>query len=70
MFSLTKNPVSRYFIEARDELKKITWPTQRQAFLYSAFVVGTCIVLAAYFGALDELLTIGLKALVTATARS
>jgi len=69
MFSLTKNPVSRYFLDVRDELKKVTWPTQKQALLYSGIVVGACLVLATYFGVIDELLTLGLKALVTLTTK-
>lgn len=68
MFTLTKNPVVRYFLDVRDELRKVTWPSQKQALTYTAFVVGTCAVLAVYFGAIDELFTLGLKALVTLTA--
>lgn len=68
MFSLTKNPVSRYFLDVRDELKKITWPTQKQALTYSGFVIAACLILGVYFGLLDELLTMGLQALVHLTS--
>ncbi len=68
MFTLTKNPVVRYFLDVRDELRKVTWPSQKQALTYSGFVVGACIILGAYFGAIDELFTMGLKALVDLVA--
>ncbi|MFA5946203.1 MAG: preprotein translocase subunit SecE [Patescibacteria group bacterium] len=68
MLSITNNRVVRYFLETRDELKKVAWPTQKEAITYSAFVIGICLVLAAYFGVIDELLTLGLKALVQMTS--
>ncbi|MFA5947014.1 MAG: preprotein translocase subunit SecE [Patescibacteria group bacterium] len=64
MFSLTKNPVTRYFLDVRDEIKKVTWPTQKQALMYSGFVIGGCLVIGTYFGLIDHLFTIGLQALV------
>jgi preprotein translocase subunit SecE len=70
MFILTKNPVVRYFLDVRDEVKKVTWPTQKQALMYSGFVVGACVVLGVYFGLVDELLSLGLQALVRLTTRS
>ncbi len=68
MLSITNNRVVRYFIETRDELKKVSWPTQKETIMYSAFVIGVCLILAAYFGLLDELLTLGLQALVHVTS--
>jgi preprotein translocase subunit SecE len=68
MFSLTKNPVTRYFLDVRDEIKKVTWPTQKQALMYSGFVIGGCLIIGTYFGVIDQLLTVGLKALVDALA--
>lgn len=70
MLSLTNNRVVRYFLETRDELKKVAWPTQKEALTYSGFVVGICAVMAVYFGLIDEALTLGLQALVKITTRS
>jgi preprotein translocase subunit SecE len=61
-------PVIRYFREAREELNKVSWPTQKEALTYAGFVIGLSVVLAAYFGFIDWLLTKGLEALVSLTA--
>jgi preprotein translocase subunit SecE len=58
----------RYLRESRDELKKVTWPTQKQTLTYTGFVIGLCLVLAVYLGGLDYLLTLGLEALVKLTS--
>lgn len=68
MASLSNFPPVRYLLEARDELGKVAWPTQKQAITYTAFVIGISVVLAAYLGAVDYLLTMGLEALVNATS--
>jgi preprotein translocase subunit SecE len=68
MASIMNFPVIRYFRESRDELKKITWPTQQQVILYTSFVIGLCVTLAVYLGLLDYVLTLGLEALVKLTS--
>ena len=67
--ALLKNPIVRYFFEVREELRKVTWPSQRDVIVYSAFVIGACVILAAYFGALDYVLNLGLEALVKVTSK-
>lgn len=62
--AILNNPVVRYFREAREELRKVTWPNRREVFVYSGFVIGVVVLVAAYFGALDFLLTAGLNALI------
>ncbi len=64
---LTSNPVVRYFLEAREELRKVTWPQRREVILYSALVVAFSIITAGYFGLLDWVFTLGLEKLVTLT---
>lgn len=54
-----------YFKEARDEMQKVAWPTQRTTLIYSAFVVAACVILAVYFGVLDWALTQAVDALLT-----
>ncbi len=61
-------PVIRYFREAREELQKVSWPTQKQALTYSAFVIGLSAVMAIYFGLLDWVLTRALEALIGITS--
>lgn len=46
-----------YFTEVKGEIEKVAWPTQKMTLLYSAFVVGACLLCALYFGVLDFFLT-------------
>jgi len=41
--------------EVRVEMKKVNWPTRDQTIRYTLIVVGVCVVVAAYLGALDFL---------------
>ena len=69
MFSrIINNPVIRYFKEAREELRKVTWPARREVMVYSGLVVVFSIITAAYFGLLDWVFTLGLEALVKITS--
>lgn len=53
-----------YFKESYAEIKKVTWPTRKEALNHTLLVIGISIALAAFFGALDYLLTVGLQALL------
>jgi preprotein translocase subunit SecE len=65
---LINNPVVKYFREAREELRKVTWPSRREVTLYSSLVVVISIVTAAYLGLLDWLFTLALEKIVTITS--
>ena len=58
----------KYFIEAKEELTKVTWPSRKDIIRYSGVIIVVCIVFAAYFGALDALLNMGLVWLIKVTA--
>lgn len=45
--------LGRYIKETRGELNHVSWPTRRQAVLYTLAVVAISIVVAAYLGGLD-----------------
>jgi preprotein translocase subunit SecE len=64
---IINNPVMRYFREAREELRKVTWPQRREVMIYSTLVVVFSIVTAAYFGLLDWVFTLGLEELFKLT---
>lgn len=49
--------VGSYFKEVKSEVEKVAWPTQKTVLLYSAFVVGACLLFAVYFGVVDFGLT-------------
>ncbi len=67
---IINSPVVRYFREAREELRKVTWPQRREVMIYSTLVVIFSIVTAAYFGVLDWLFTLGLEMLVQLTDKT
>ncbi len=47
------------------EMKHVSWPTRRQAVLYTILVVAISLVVAAYIGALDTLLLKLLNVFIT-----
>lgn len=49
--------IINYFIEVKSEAEKVAWPTQKTTLLYSAFVLGACLVFTLYFGIVDFGLT-------------
>lgn len=54
-----------YLREVRGELAHISWPTTRQAVLYTALIILISAFMAAYTGALDFLFQEGLKLFIT-----
>ena len=64
MANIASFPLVKYLREAREELQKVTWPSQKQVIQYSLIIIAVCIVFGAYFGGLDFLLSRGLAALI------
>ncbi|MDD5438157.1 MAG: preprotein translocase subunit SecE [Patescibacteria group bacterium] len=56
------NKVVDYFVSAKNELSKVTWPTRKETIRYSALVIAISVGVAVFFGVLD----VGLSNLVTA----
>lgn len=56
--------ITNYFKETQAELKHVTWPTRKQAILYTVVVIVISLVTAAYLGAFDYLFTFLLKRVV------
>jgi preprotein translocase subunit SecE len=62
-----KNPISwlfRYLREAKEEMGKVTWPSKKEVIRYSLVVIIISIFIAAFFGSLDWLLSLGLEQLL------
>ncbi len=55
----------KYFREAKMELEKVAWPTQKDTVMYSVIVLVLSLVTAAFIGALDFGLSKGLEFLVS-----
>tara|TARA_B100000508_G_C11426792_1_gene261251 strand:+ start:417 stop:605 length:189 start_codon:yes stop_codon:yes gene_type:complete len=47
--------LTKYFRDTAAELKQVSWPTQQQAIMYTALVVGISAVVALYIGVFDYL---------------
>jgi len=63
----TKNPIVwlfRYVREAKEEMGKVTWPSQKETIQYSVLVIVISILVAAFFGGLDWILSLGLERLI------
>ena len=47
----------QYLKDTQTELKHVSWPTRRQAVVFTVVVVVLSILIAAYLGALDVVFT-------------
>ena len=53
-----------YLKETRSELKHVSWPTRRQAVVFSVLVVGISLLTAAFLGLFDFIFTTLLKTFI------
>jgi preprotein translocase subunit SecE len=51
------NFIVRFLRETRSELKKVVWPTRREALNMTAIVLGVMLLMAAGLGVVDWLFT-------------
>jgi preprotein translocase subunit SecE len=49
--------IGNYFRDTVSEMKHVTWPTQQQAFVYTALVIVICAIAAVFLGVFDYLFT-------------
>lgn len=61
---LRDNRLIRYFKESKDELKKVIWPTRKEAIKHTLIVVGVSVAVAIFLGLADYFLNIGLEQLI------
>lgn len=45
--------ITNYLRDVRGEMKHVSWPTRRQAVVYTLLVIGISLVVAFYLGLLD-----------------
>lgn len=48
---------ANYLRDTMAEMKHVSWPTQRQAFIYTALVVAISILVALFTGGFDYIFT-------------
>lgn len=67
MSKVSGNALVKYLQEAKEEFKKVTWPSRKDTIKYTVAVAAISVVLAVYFGVLDELLARGVAELIVLT---
>jgi preprotein translocase subunit SecE len=58
------NRLVRYFKETRAELRKVSWPTRKQAINLTMIVLAVTVAMAIFLGAVDLLFATLLRLLV------
>lgn len=56
--------VQRYITGSIDELKRVIWPTRKQALALTAVVLGFTALVAAYLAVFDYIFKLGLEQLI------
>lgn len=54
---MAKNTMFTYLKDVRAEMKHVSWPTRRQAVVYTLVVIAVSLVTALYLGLLDYFFT-------------
>jgi len=49
--------INTFFKEVKLEMKKVNWPTKKEAIRYTLIVIGVSAVVAMYLGGIDFFLT-------------
>lgn len=52
--------LANYIKGSIEEMKKVTWPTQKETKNYTFLVIGVSLAVAAFLGALDFIFSMGL----------
>lgn len=62
--SWKENKVAKYFLESKEELAKVVWPSRREIVMHSLLVIVISLAMAAYFGLVDYGLSTGFEKLL------
>lgn len=62
--AITNNKIFRYFKESKDELKKVTWPSRKEAIKHTLIVIGVSVSVAVFLGLADYLMNTGLEQVI------
>jgi preprotein translocase subunit SecE len=53
--------IKKFFLEARQELRHVNWPTRKEATRLTAIVIGIALGLALFLGAFDYVFSFLMK---------
>jgi preprotein translocase subunit SecE len=71
IFNLSKNmadiinKVTGYVTESKNELKKVVWPSKKEAANHTLLVIGISLGVAILFGVLDYIFNLGLQRFIS-----
>ncbi len=57
--------LSNYLRETVSEMKQVSWPSQKQAFMYTILVIVISVFVSFFLGAFDFAFTEGIKFIVS-----
>ncbi len=57
--------LTQYFRDTAAELRQVSWPTQHQAMLYTALVIGISAIVSLFVGAFDFIFSQGISFFVS-----
>jgi len=58
------NKIKDYVSSSFDEMKKVTWPTKKEAYNYTVLVIGISVGMALFLWLLDSIFAKGLELLI------
>ena len=56
--------LSNYFKNTIAEMKQVSWPTQKQAFLYTFLVIAISVIVSLFLGAFDYIFGLGVDFII------
>lgn len=56
--------ITKYIRATTIELKQVSWPTQQQAMLYTALVIGVSVAVSLFVGLFDFIFAKGISTLI------
>ena len=56
--------ISEYLKETRAEMAHVSWPTKRQALIYTVIVIVLCALIGALLGLFDSIFAAGIQHLI------
>lgn len=59
------NKVTGYVTESKNELKKVVWPSKKEAANHTLLVIGISLGVAILFGVLDYIFNLGLQRFIS-----
>jgi len=56
--------ILKYFKDTKTEMKHVTWPTMRQAVIYTVIVIVAAITVSLVLGLFDYLFSLGIQKII------